>query len=239
MSRFGGDGKGVVQRTPEPGPPLELPGAIERLTVGFRELTDKRGRLEGEVEKLRRRIAEAEGELDQLHLYQLELSWRPPQLEEQRLEQYRDKLAPISRPSAASWTRPRPASRRPGRHWSGSMPWLRHRGGPLKPLACPVLRAGSRAFRIGRLPPAGAGVKAGMSVPPMTVMSPGRPSGQVGHTPSSGWRVCESSGRWGRRRGQARRAGLRRLRPRLGLAGGRGSSGHCRCPGGRSHARAW
>jgi hypothetical protein len=92
MSRFGGEGKGVVQRTPEPGPPLELPGAIERLTVGFRELTDKRGRLEGEVEKLRRRIAEAEGELDQLHLYRLELSWRPPQLEEQRLEQYRDKL---------------------------------------------------------------------------------------------------------------------------------------------------
>jgi hypothetical protein len=92
MSRFGGDGKGVVQRTPEPGPPPELPGAIERLTVGFRELTDKRDRLEGEVDKLRRRIAEAGDELDQLKLYRLELSWRPPQLEEQRLEQYRDKL---------------------------------------------------------------------------------------------------------------------------------------------------
>ncbi len=92
MSRFGGDGKDVVQRTPEPGRPPALPGAIEGLTVGFRELTDKRGRLEGEVEKLRRRIAEAEGELDQLQLYRLELSWRPPQLEEQRLEQYRDKL---------------------------------------------------------------------------------------------------------------------------------------------------
>ena len=35
----------------------------ERLTVGFRELTDKRDHLEGEVEKLRRRIAEAEGEV--------------------------------------------------------------------------------------------------------------------------------------------------------------------------------
>jgi hypothetical protein len=92
MSRFGGDGKRVVQRTPEPGSPWELAGAIERLTVGFRELTDKRDRLEGEVDKLRRRIAEAGDELDQLQLYRLELSWRPPQLEEQRLEQYRDKL---------------------------------------------------------------------------------------------------------------------------------------------------
>jgi hypothetical protein len=88
MSRFVGEGK----RTPEPGPPPELPGAVERLTVTFRELTGKRDRLEGDVEKLRRRVAEAEGELDQLQLYQLELSWRPPQLAEQRLEQYRDKL---------------------------------------------------------------------------------------------------------------------------------------------------
>src|SRR6266516_2109539 len=63
MSRLGGDGKGVVERTPEPGPPPGAPGAIERLTVGVRELTDKRDHLEGEVEKLRRRIAEAEGEL--------------------------------------------------------------------------------------------------------------------------------------------------------------------------------
>jgi hypothetical protein len=83
MSRFVGEGK----RTSEPGLPPELPGAIERLTVTFRELTDQRDRLEGDVEKLRRRVAEAEGELDQL-----ELSWRPPQLAEQRLEQYRDKL---------------------------------------------------------------------------------------------------------------------------------------------------
>ena len=92
MSRFGGDGKRGVQRTPEPGSPSELPAAIERLTVSFRELTDKRDRLEGDVEKFRRRVAEAEAELGQLQLYQLELSWRPPQLEEQRLEQYRDKL---------------------------------------------------------------------------------------------------------------------------------------------------
>src|SRR6185369_8998156 len=83
MSRFVDEGK----RTSEPGPPPELPGAIERLTATFRELTDKRDRLEGDVEKLRRRLAEAEGELDQL-----ELSWRPPQLAEQRLEHYRDKL---------------------------------------------------------------------------------------------------------------------------------------------------
>ena len=88
MSRFVGESK----RTSEPGPAPELPGAIESLTVTFRELTGKRDRLEGDVDKLRRRVAEAEGELDQLQIYQLELSWRPPQLAEQRLEQYRDKL---------------------------------------------------------------------------------------------------------------------------------------------------
>ena len=92
MSRFGGDGKRVVQRAPEAGPPAELPGSIDRLTVSFRELIEKRDRLEGDVEKFRRRVAEAEGELDQLQLHQLELSWRLPQVEEQRLEQYRDKL---------------------------------------------------------------------------------------------------------------------------------------------------
>jgi hypothetical protein len=88
MFRFVGEGK----RTPEPGPPPELAGSIESLTVTFRELTGKRDRLEGDVAKLRRRVAEAEAELDQLKLHQLELSWRPPQLAEQRLEQYRDKL---------------------------------------------------------------------------------------------------------------------------------------------------
>lgn len=92
MSRFGGDGKRVTQRTPEPGSPPEPPAVIERLTVSFRELTDKRRHLEGEVEKFRRRVAEAERQLDQLQLFQLELSWRPPQLEERRLEVYRDKL---------------------------------------------------------------------------------------------------------------------------------------------------
>ncbi len=92
MSRFGGDGKRVVQRAPAPGPPRELPGTIDKLTVSFRELNDKRDRLEGDVEKFRRRVAEAEGELDQLHLSQLQLSWQPSQLEKQRLEQYRDKL---------------------------------------------------------------------------------------------------------------------------------------------------
>ena len=92
MPRFGRAGKGIVQRAPEPGPPRELVGAITGLTVSFRELNGKRDRLEGDVEKFRRRLAEAEGELDQLQLYQLELSWRPPQLEKQRLEQYRDKL---------------------------------------------------------------------------------------------------------------------------------------------------
>jgi DNA repair exonuclease SbcCD ATPase subunit len=92
MSRFDGDGRRVAQRTPEPGSLRELPEEIDQLTVSFRELIDKRDRLEGDVEKFRRRVAEAEAELGQLQSYQLELSWRPPQLAEQRLEQYRDKL---------------------------------------------------------------------------------------------------------------------------------------------------
>lgn len=92
MSRFGGDGKRVVQHAPEAGPPAELPGSIDRLTVSFRELIEKRDRLEGDVEKFRRRIAEAGDELDQLPVNRLQLSWRPAQLEKQRLEQYREKL---------------------------------------------------------------------------------------------------------------------------------------------------
>jgi hypothetical protein len=92
MARFGGDGRRVAQRAQEPGPPRDLPGDIGRLTVSFRELIDKRDRLEGDVEKFRRRVAEAEGELDQYEVNQLQLSWRPSQFEKQRLEQYRDKL---------------------------------------------------------------------------------------------------------------------------------------------------
>ena len=88
MPPFGRAGNGIVQRAPEPGPPRELIGAIEGLTVNFRELNDKRDRLESDVEKFRRRLAEAEGELDQL-----QISWWPSQLNgKQRLEQYRDKL---------------------------------------------------------------------------------------------------------------------------------------------------
>jgi hypothetical protein len=92
MSRFDGDGRRVAQRTLEPGPPRELPEDIDRLTVSFRELIGKRDRLEGDVEKFRRRVAEAEGEIDQFEVNQLQLSWRPSQLEKERLEQYRDKL---------------------------------------------------------------------------------------------------------------------------------------------------
>jgi hypothetical protein len=88
MPRFGRDGERIVQRTPEPGPPRELPGVIDGLTVSFRALNEKRDRLEGDVDKLRRRLAEAEGELDQL-----QRSWWPSQLDtKQRLEQYREKL---------------------------------------------------------------------------------------------------------------------------------------------------
>lgn len=88
MPRYGRDGKRIVQRTPKPEPPREPLGGIEGLTVSFRELNGKRERLEGDVEKFRRRIAEAEGELDQI-----QLSGWPSQLDgKQRLEQYRDKL---------------------------------------------------------------------------------------------------------------------------------------------------
>ena len=122
MSRFGGDGQRVALHVPEPGPPEEMPGAIDRLTVSFRELIDKRDRLEGDVEKFRRRVAEAEDELDQFEVKQLQLSWRPSQFEKQRLSSTGINSAPISAPSVASWTRPRPASGRCGPCWSGSMP---------------------------------------------------------------------------------------------------------------------
>jgi hypothetical protein len=96
MSRSRGDGERVAQRAPEPGPtgsgPLELPGTIDKLTVSFRELNDKRDRLESDVAKFRRRIAEAEGELEQYEVNQLQLTWHPSQFEKQRLEQYLDKL---------------------------------------------------------------------------------------------------------------------------------------------------
>ena len=92
MAQFGGDSKRVAQPMPEPGPPQELPGTIDRLTASFRELNDKRDRLAGDVEKFRRRVAEAEGELDQFELKQLQLTWHPSQFEKQRLEQYLEKL---------------------------------------------------------------------------------------------------------------------------------------------------
>jgi hypothetical protein len=88
MPQFGRDSKRVVERTLEPVPQREAPGVIDGLTVSFRELNEKRDRLEGDVDKLRRRLAEAEGELDLL-----QRSWWPSQLDaKQRLEQYRDKL---------------------------------------------------------------------------------------------------------------------------------------------------
>ncbi len=89
MPRFGRDATRIVRRTPKSETPTrELSGTIEALTGDFRELIAKRDRLEGDVEKFRRRIAEAESELEQLQLV-----WWPSRLEgKQRLEQYRDKL---------------------------------------------------------------------------------------------------------------------------------------------------
>jgi hypothetical protein len=92
MSRFGGDSKRAGPRAPVPAQLRELPEAVAGLTVIFRELNDKRDRLERDVEKLQRRVEEAQDELDLLQRNRLELTWRPAQLEKQRLEQYRDKL---------------------------------------------------------------------------------------------------------------------------------------------------
>jgi hypothetical protein len=92
MSRFDSDSKHVGQRAPVSAPTRELPGTIAALTASFRELTDRRDCLERDVDKLRRRVAEATDELDLLGRNRLELSWRPAQVEKQRLEQYRDKL---------------------------------------------------------------------------------------------------------------------------------------------------
>src|ERR1700678_978935 len=88
MSRLCSDSEGVGQCTPVAGAPPEPLVTIAALTVSFRELTDKRDRLKLDVDKLRRRIAEATDELDLLQRNRLELSWRPAQVEKQRLEQY-------------------------------------------------------------------------------------------------------------------------------------------------------
>jgi len=88
MSRVGRDSRRIAQRAPKPGPLRELPGTIEGLTGNLRELNEKRDRLAGDVDKFRRRLAEAEDELDQL-----QLSWWPWQPDEkQQLELYRDML---------------------------------------------------------------------------------------------------------------------------------------------------
>src|ERR1700744_1006753 len=92
MPWFGSNPGRATQGSPDTGPPPDLPETIDRLTVSFRELTDKRDRLEAEVWKYRRRVAEAEDELDQIQRFGLELSWRPLGVDKQRLAQYRDKL---------------------------------------------------------------------------------------------------------------------------------------------------
>jgi hypothetical protein len=92
MPWFGSNAGRATQGSPDTGPPPDLPETIDRLTVSFRELTDKRDRLEAEVWKYRRRVAEAEDELDQIQRFGLELSWRPLGVDKQRLAQYRDKL---------------------------------------------------------------------------------------------------------------------------------------------------
>jgi hypothetical protein len=88
MFRFDRDGRRIVQLTPKPGPPQELPRTIEDLTGSFRELNEKRDRLAGDVDELRRCLAEAKGELDRL-----QLSWWPWQPDDEpRLGLYWDEL---------------------------------------------------------------------------------------------------------------------------------------------------
>jgi hypothetical protein len=88
MFWFDRDGKGTAQLTPKPGSPRELPGTIEDLTGSFRELNEKRDRLACDVDKLRRCLVEAEGELDRL-----QLSWWPWQPDDKpQLELYWDEL---------------------------------------------------------------------------------------------------------------------------------------------------
>jgi len=92
MPWFGSNAGRAAEGSPESEQPPDLPETIDRLTVSFRELTDKRDRLEDEVGKYQRRVAEAEDELAQIQRFGLELSWRPLHVEKQRLAQYRDKL---------------------------------------------------------------------------------------------------------------------------------------------------
>jgi DNA repair exonuclease SbcCD ATPase subunit len=92
MPWFGHNGRPATQRRAKTLSPREISGTIGRLTSSFRELSDKRDRLESDVERFRRRVAEADAELNQLHSKRLELSWRPAQVERQRLELYRDKV---------------------------------------------------------------------------------------------------------------------------------------------------
>jgi hypothetical protein len=203
MPRFGRDGKRIVQCTPEPGPLRELPRPIDGLTVSFLELNKKRDRLEGDVDKFRRRLAEAEGELDQL-----QRSWSPSLLDtKQRLEQYRDKLrvhlgAVSSELDATKASIPE-ARAALVRHYAVAQASWR----PVEALTVPCPACGQPSVP-HRTAAAGRGWRKGWyECPPTTVIPPGRPGGQVGHTPRSGWPVCESS-----THGQA--GGLRR---RLGV----------------------
>ena len=187
MSRFGRDGKRIAQRAPEPGPPRELPGIIEGLTGNFRELNGKRDGLAGEVGKLRRRLAEAEDELDQLRL-----SWWPWQPDEkQRLELYRDMLRAHLDGVSSELEATEASIGAIRAALVGQYAVTQASSRPVEALTMPCPACDSRLFRSARLPPAGAGAKAGMSVSPRNVVLPGRRDGQVEHTPPSGWRVCD------------------------------------------------
>ena len=88
MPQYSLDGDGPVRREPQPEPPPELLRAIDQLAVKARALDEEHDRVVDGVAALRRRLREAEGELDQFRH-----AWLPWQLlRKRRLERHRDSL---------------------------------------------------------------------------------------------------------------------------------------------------
>jgi hypothetical protein len=88
MSRYSLDGNCGVGREPQPEPPQELLRAIDQLAVKARALDEEHDRRVDAVAALRRRLRDAEDELDQLRH-----AWLPWRLAgKRRLEHHRDSL---------------------------------------------------------------------------------------------------------------------------------------------------
>ena len=88
MSQSSPDGNCTVRHEPQPGAPRELLRAIDQLAVRARALDKKHDRIVDGVATLRRRLRDAEDELDQLRH-----AWLPWQLaRKRRLVRHRDSL---------------------------------------------------------------------------------------------------------------------------------------------------